>query len=179
MIHEAGKPFVIVCSQPLNGAGTSVQNAHEIIRKHLWPVVVMRLGLIEGKGRFPELYKIKSTVESSRSLGTAMATWILDKLSAFFDKEIYHPYRLLPDANVVWIEHWPPGTDQLMGPVDDYLIIRENRKGEKIWSSVNLNFFSKIIGYQSSILTKNEAIFREDSHRNNLIPQSEIEPAQN
>ena len=172
MIHEAGKPFVVVCSQPLKGAGTSVQNAHEIIRKHLWPIVVMRLGLIEGKGKFPELYKIKSKLESSRSLGTAIATWILDKLSAFFDKDIYHEYRLHPDVDVVWIEHWPPETDQLMGPIDDYLIIRENRKGEKIWSRVNVNRFSKIIGYQPSILAKNEAIFRDDFDQIDLTHQS-------
>ena len=167
LVHEQGKPFIVICSQPLFGAGTSTQNAYKIVKKHIWGVLVTRLDYHDPSEKLYEIHRLKDALKSSKSITTAVAAWALEKLLSLFNRESYHPYRLLPELNAVWLEHWPPGTDLLMGPPDDYLLVRENKQGERVWSRIDIERFSRLIGYEPNLLAVPLSVFENDSRKQN------------
>ena len=165
LVHEQGKPFVVICSQPLFGAGTSAQNAYKIVKDHVWGIVTTRLEYQDPSSRIAEIDRVKDAVKSSKSITTAVAVWALEKLSSRLNRESYHPYRLLPDLNAVWLEHWPPGTDYLMDPSDDYLLVRENKQGKRLWGRINISNFSNLIGYEPNMLALPHSIFENEPRK--------------
>ncbi len=73
-----------------------------------------------------------------------------------------------PELNVVWLEHWPPGSDSIMGPPDDYLLIRENNAGESLHVRVGAKEFIEVLGYDSSDIMKLSKIFEDDPFKSKV-----------
>ena len=165
LVHEEGKPFVVVCSQPTLGAGTSVQNAHEIIRDYLLPIVTKRLMGNRKKNVSKEIDSLRKSVQTSGGINSGLLVWLLGKISDRLNRETYHKYKLSQNINLVWIEHWPPGTGPEMGPPDDYLLVRENQEGELAWSRVQAAEIAKLIEYETEVVEKNNQIFENDRVR--------------
>ncbi len=163
IVHEKEKPLIVVCSQPLYGAGTSVQNAYKILRKHLNPIFKIRLGYKENQTRKEEVIRLIDEIKNSKRLFTGVILWGLSKLAACLSRDAYHLYQLRPDLQVVWLEHWPPGTDLIMGPPDDYLLVRENNCGEPIWFRIDADELIEAIGYEPSSIRKGSEIFENGS----------------
>jgi hypothetical protein len=164
IVHEAGKPMMIVCSQPLYGAGTSVQNAYKILKKHLMPTFEMRLGYKESSSSKEEIASLIEEIKKCKKIVTGIAIWALGKLSKKLTRDIYHKYKLRPNLDVVWLEHWPPGTDPIMGPPNDYLLIRENNAGESLHLRVDATEFIQMLRYDPSKIMKSREIFEGDPY---------------
>ena len=162
VVHTPGKPMIVVCSQPLYGAGTSVQNAYSIIKNHLMPLFEMRLGYKDQITSKDEVLGLIEEIRKSKKILSGVAIWMLGKLSKRLSRDNYHKFRLKPELDVVWLEHWPPGTDALMGPPDDYLLVRENNAGESVHLRVDAEEFIKILGYDPKEIMKSIEIFEND-----------------
>ena len=162
IVHDPDKPMMVVCSQPLYGAGTSVQNAYKILRKHLASTFEMRLGYKEKQNSKDEMLGLIEEIKQSRKISTGIAIWALEKLSMRLSRDTYHKYKLRPDLNVVWLEHWPPGTDPIMGPPDDYLLVRENYAGKPTHLRIDAKEFIELLRYDPNVIMKPREIFEND-----------------
>lgn len=162
LVHDEGKPMVVVCSQPLYGAGTSVQNAFEIIREEIWPKVEGRISYPYKQPMAAELDSLKAAIQNNGKVTSGLAVWAIEKLSTWLCRDTYHRTFLRPNLKVVWLEHWPPGTCSMLGPPDHYLLVRENGKGAPAWIRVDLARLAEELGYPLSEIKKAEAIFQSD-----------------
>ena len=147
ILAEKGKPIVIICSQPPNNLGTSVQNAYEIIRDHVYEYLQSKTNELKKEKAAIAIDEFAVTVEKTKKLHIAFITFILRQVSGILrNKESV--LALLKDEKpeVVWIEHWPKGTGFDYGEVD-YLLVSENEVGSPSWNRIKTNDLSKKLGY--------------------------------
>jgi hypothetical protein len=90
VVHESGKPMMVVCSQPLYGAGTSVQNAYKILKKHLIPIFEIRLNYKEQLTPKEEMLGLIEEIRQSKKVLSGISVWVLGKLSKRLSRETYH-----------------------------------------------------------------------------------------
>jgi hypothetical protein len=150
IIAEPGKPVVIVCSQPPDNPGTSVQNAYEIIRNQVYQYLSNKT--VEEKKKFAaeKLDEFAATIEKTKKLTVAVVVFLLKQFSGVLKNE-KSLLDLLNKENpaVVWLEHWPAGTG--LSPTEvDYLLVSENETGSPKWTRVDVAVLAKQLGYSSA-----------------------------
>ena len=163
LVHEPGKPLVAICSQPLYGRGTSVQNAYELLKIEVMNQVEARANRERKDSLAREVDDLATTVKASKSLTTAAVGWLLQKLAAYLRQDTTHRIYLRPDLHLVWLEHWP-GSDNL-GPPDDYLMVREDQECSPSWIRVDVGKLAGELGYPENLLRKDIEIFTKEDPR--------------
>lgn len=157
LVHEPGKPLVAICSQPIYGRGTSVQNAYEFLKTEVLGRVTARVNRERKNSFSKEFDDLAATVKGSKSLTTAAVSWLLQKLAAYLRQDTVHRIYLRPDLHLIWLEHWP-GSDNLSSP-DDYLMVREDQNGSPSWIRLDVGQLAEEIGYPENLLRKDIEIF--------------------
>lgn len=150
IIVEPNKPAVVICSQPPNNPGTSVQNAYEIIRDHVYEYLRGKLVEEKKSKTANALDEFAETVEKTKKLHIAVITFILKR----FSERLKNKEGILEVLNkevpeVVWIEHWPKGTGFNHDDVD-YLLVSENEAGSPNWLRISTAALERELGIKQS-----------------------------
>lgn len=157
IVSEEGKATVIVCSQAPDNKGTSVQNAYEIIRD----IVKSELKDKNSRKVFSAslIDEFADQLEKTEKFKVAIALFLLRQSSKVLrDEKTLLDIFKKQDIDIVWVEHWPLGTG-LLQDESDYYLVKENETGSPSWHRININSFSKGLGYQEQELEKFDEIF--------------------
>lgn len=157
LLHEPGKPLVAICSQPIHGRGTSVQNAYKFLKAEVLARVAVHVKRERKNSLAKDVDDLAATVKGSKSLTTAAIGWLLQRLASYLRQDTTHQIYLRPHLHFIWLEHWP-GRDNL-GPPDNYLIVREDQEGNPSWFRLDMKKLAGETGYQESLLRKDIEIF--------------------
>jgi hypothetical protein len=150
IIVEPGKPAVVVCSQPPNNSGTSIQNAYEIIRDHVYKYLQEKLVEEKKNETAKAVDEFAETIENTKKLRIALIIFLLKQFSGKLkNKEGILDVLTKDVPEVVWIEHWPKGTG--LNHLDvDYLQVSENEAGSPSWTRVSTSDLARKLGLKPS-----------------------------
>lgn len=158
IVQDGTKPFVLIVSQTPDNVGTSVQNAYEILRERMKEYVERE----HAKGRnvaiAGSIDDFANLVLEAKNCLQATVVFLLRQASSVLRGKNEVINALRRSAEIVWIEHWPPGTN--MDPTeDDYLLVTEDWAGSPKWRRIDITAFSKTLGYDSLGLAKSPELF--------------------
>ena len=158
IVAESGKPVVIVCSQPPDNPGTSVQNAYEIIRDQVYQYLSSKKNEEKKRLAAETLDDFAATIEKTKKLTVAVVVFLLKQVSGILKNE-KSLLDLLKKENpsVVWLEHWPAGTG--LSREIDYLLVSENEAGSPQWNRVDVGTLAKKLGYTATQISIPESTF--------------------
>ena len=147
IVFDDGKPLVVICSQVKTSPGTSIQNAHEILKNRVFNRLTERFKARVKEHRAQILDEIRQTIESTKKLNIAFFVCLL-KFAA--NKQRGQPTQFeLPSEHlpeVYWIEHWPKGTGII--PEAMHLLVTEDSNGDPTWQRVSINRIADELGYE-------------------------------
>jgi len=146
VLAESKKPMVVICSQVKTEPGTSIMNAYEIIRGHVFDYLAKKQSEKLRHDTATELEGFAETIEKTRKLRVALVAYLL----RFAARALTNRVPMLDQINreepeLYWIEHWPKGTG--LGEDVDYLLVSENEVGEPHWQRVNFTKLAERLGY--------------------------------
>jgi hypothetical protein len=141
--------LVVICTQVKTSPGTSIQNAHEIIKNRVIKLLTEKYKARVKEHRAQILDEIRQTIESTKKLNIALFVGLL-KFAANKQRgrptQFELPSKYLP--KIYWIEHWPKGTGII--PESMHLLVTEDRNGDPTWRRVSINHIADELGYEQS-----------------------------
>lgn len=149
VLAESKKPMIVICSQVRTKPGTSIMNAYEIIRGHVFDYLAKKQSEKLRHDTAMELEGFAETIEKTRKLRVAIIAYLL----RFAARALTNRVPLLDQINreepeLYWIEHWPKGTG--LGEDVDYLLVSENEVGDPNWQRVNFAKLVEHLGYSEA-----------------------------
>ncbi|MEH6472215.1 MAG: hypothetical protein V7752_13280 [Halopseudomonas sp.] len=149
ILADSGKPIVIICSQLKTSPGTSVMNAYEIIRSHVYEYLAKKHSEKLKHDTALELDGLADTIENTKKVGVAIIAYLVRFAARALTKKVPLLEQISrEEPDMYWIEHWPEGTG-LRREVD-FLLVSENEVGSPDWTRVSANSLAKELGYANS-----------------------------
>ncbi len=158
IVAELGKPVVIVCSQPPDNTGTSVQNAYEIIREQAYKYLLSKETKRKKVLAAESLDDFAAAIEKTQQLKLGVVVFLLKQIAGVLKNE-KSILDLLKKENlsVVWLEHWPPGTGLTFE--ESYSLVSEDETGSPQWRRVDVSDFAEELGYTADQLSIPKSTF--------------------
>lgn len=158
IVAESGKPVVIICSQPPDNPGTSVQNAYEIIRDQVYQYLANKKTEEKRMLAAETLDDFAATIEKTKKLTIAVVVFLLKQVSGILkNKKSLLDLLKKESPSVVWLEHWPAGTG--LSSEVDYLLVSENEAGSPQWKRIDVCALAKKLGYTETQIAIPESTF--------------------
>ncbi|MEE9369348.1 MAG: hypothetical protein V3V05_10885 [Pontiella sp.] len=150
LVHEENGPFVIVCSQMDKAVGTSVCNAHEIIRDGLGQK-------LQSDSRAEFIDQFRASLSDQSNLLVATVTFLSKALSDFFRGNRSWHRKLSSAKRIYWIEHWPVELGWSVISEDEYWLVEWDEEKNPGWEKIeDLDWLAESIGYpKEALLIKN------------------------
>ncbi|MCS3653205.1 carboxypeptidase C (cathepsin A) [Salinibacter ruber] len=148
ILHAQNKPTVVTCSQLLNYTGTSVRNAYEFICEEVERILSEEQTQQTKEILSREAEQISKIARESSNYGLGMLAYLSKLVQEALDDETQSLMNITNiDSEVVWIEHWPPGTG-MKEEMDEYFFVSEDVNGDPHWKEITVDRLAKMTNYE-------------------------------